>query len=638
MKHKRMLSLLMAAVTGISAAAVPAIMQASPCLTAFAAEGDLGPTADGFYYTVDAENQAVTITGYSGSSTAVVIPSAIDGYPVKVIGKEAFMNKPITAVTISDTVEIIDESAFEASSLESVIIPPNVKELVKFAFVRCRQLTAAEIQGKTKIGPSTFNGCTAMTEAKMLDDIPYVSAWAFNGCTSLTTLEFHGAAVLGHYCIYGCTSLEDIMLNDNVRSEHNGMLPIHDCPIQKINGEPVLQHAADSNGISYPVINPAAETAIRNLFCRSLNIGFVETYCSELCTYIVQTETDDWMTPALKARRLHDWIIRHCEYEDNENGEWLGDYENHVASSVFLSYALNERGEGIGESVCEGYSKAYTMLLAEAGIESYMLYTNDHEWNLVNIDGEYYQVDVTWDDPVILTWSAENPVLHPIEDNTYGNIYSTNYKYFLKCDEDMKALHGEGYDGRAFDRYSTDEHELLRRYTDYSADKLTSCVQSFLDENHDGILDYDFDLDGKFFNHDFADDLNAYQGFLQFAYGVGKTTVEINDRMDEVLYNLHALHMGYWDYLNTMAPQSVTAANGETAEFKITMFGDNLTYQWYMYNQSAGRWEIMECADSIEPTLHISANAYTNGNQYMCYVWNQDGYYIYSNPVTLTVV
>ena len=633
-----MLSLLTAALAGISVVSAPALMQESPCLTvASAAETVLGPTADGFYYTIDSTNSAVTITGYSKSSGSVVIPSKIAGYPVKVIGKQAFKNKAITAVTISNTVETIDEDAFYGSSLTSVIVPPNVKELTHNAFRDCTKLKSAVIQGKTKLGMSTFNGCTALVSAKMLDDIPFVDAWAFDNCKSLTTLEFHGAAVLGHYCIYNCEKLENIVLNDNCRSETKGMLPIQKCPIQKINGKTVIQHAKDSNGITYPVINPAAETAIRNIFCRSLNIGFVDTYCSELCDYIVKTETDDWMSPALKARQLHDWIIRHCEYEDSNNGEWTGDYENHVASSVFLSYGMNVRGNGIGESVCEGYSKAYTMLLAKAGIESYLVSGNNHMWNLVKIDGEYYQTDVTWDDPVIMTWDAENPQLHPIEDNTYGNIYSTYYDHFLKCDENMKVLHKGKQDTRSIEKYCSGEHELLNIYTDYSASKLTSCVRSYSDANGDGILDYDFDLDGSDFSHDFADDLNAYQSYLGFAFGFNKDTAEINDRMDEVLYNLHKLHMSYNQYIYACAPQNATAAAGETAEFQVRLFGDNLTYQWYMYVDRLGSWEMIQNAEGISPVLHVTANASSNGQKYMCRIQNKDGYCIYSNPVTLTV-
>lgn len=59
-------------------------------------------------------------------------------------------------------------------------------------------------------------------------------------------------------------------------------------------------------------------------------------------------------------------------------------------------------------AVCEGYAEAFQYLLYKAGIQSFLMLgsgddpsteqSSDHEWNVVRIDGKYYQVDVTWDD------------------------------------------------------------------------------------------------------------------------------------------------------------------------------------------------------------------------------------------------
>ncbi|MBR6572655.1 MAG: hypothetical protein IKK77_02945 [Clostridia bacterium] len=55
-----------------------------------------------------------------------------------------------------------------------------------------------------------------------------------------------------------------------------------------------------------------------------------------------------------------------------------------------------------GEAVCEGYSRAMQLLLAQYNIKS-TLVTGDakgeaHMWNLVNIDNAWYHLDVTWND------------------------------------------------------------------------------------------------------------------------------------------------------------------------------------------------------------------------------------------------
>ena len=61
-----------------------------------------------------------------------------------------------------------------------------------------------------------------------------------------------------------------------------------------------------------------------------------------------------------------------------------------------------------GKAVCEGYAKAFQVVLRRAGIQSFLITgssvnpstgkSEGHAWNAVRIDGKYYHVDVTWDD------------------------------------------------------------------------------------------------------------------------------------------------------------------------------------------------------------------------------------------------
>lgn len=59
-----------------------------------------------------------------------------------------------------------------------------------------------------------------------------------------------------------------------------------------------------------------------------------------------------------------------------------------------------------GRAVCEGYARSAKILCDLAGIDCYYVtgYCNNdpvnggHAWNLVKIDGEWYQLDITWND------------------------------------------------------------------------------------------------------------------------------------------------------------------------------------------------------------------------------------------------
>ena len=54
-----------------------------------------------------------------------------------------------------------------------------------------------------------------------------------------------------------------------------------------------------------------------------------------------------------------------------------------------------------GYAQCSGYTKGFNLLMRMAGIpciEVKALPEEDHEWNIAKINGEWYNVDVTWDD------------------------------------------------------------------------------------------------------------------------------------------------------------------------------------------------------------------------------------------------
>ena len=78
-----------------------------------------------------------------------------------------------------------------------------------------------------------------------------------------------------------------------------------------------------------------------------------------------------------------------------------------LIKKVTYTYSKLEEQNGYttlveGKGVCAGYAFALQYLLMRAGIQSYYVvgYAGEnHAWNLAKIDGEWYYVDATWDDP-----------------------------------------------------------------------------------------------------------------------------------------------------------------------------------------------------------------------------------------------
>ncbi len=101
-----------------------------------------------------------------------------------------------------------------------------------------------------------------------------------------------------------------------------------------------------------------------------------------------------------KEKFIHDYLAENVKY-------YSGDHNNsHNTNSIYGIYgALID-----GVAVCEGYSKAFQYLCYQAGIPCLFVTgdsvvpnseTNEtvaHSWNIVKLDGKYYNVDSTWDD------------------------------------------------------------------------------------------------------------------------------------------------------------------------------------------------------------------------------------------------
>ena len=86
-----------------------------------------------------------------------------------------------------------------------------------------------------------------------------------------------------------------------------------------------------------------------------------------------------------KILSAHDYITERTSYS------FVDDYS-------FTAYSVFVRKEG----VCQGYAYAFKLLMDIAGIECYYASSTElnHGWNIVKLDGSFYHVDATKDDPI----------------------------------------------------------------------------------------------------------------------------------------------------------------------------------------------------------------------------------------------
>ncbi len=95
-------------------------------------------------------DNSLTITGYSGNLTDLIIPENINGLPVRAVGTNAFGGMGhLKSVTIPNSVTRIEDFAFEATGLEKVILSVNTATIGKGAFEFCSDLTDVTIPDST---------------------------------------------------------------------------------------------------------------------------------------------------------------------------------------------------------------------------------------------------------------------------------------------------------------------------------------------------------------------------------------------------------------------------------------------------------------------------------------------------------
>lgn len=107
------------------------------------------------------------------------------------------------------------------------------------------------------------------------------------------------------------------------------------------------------------------------------------------------------MSDLEKAITLHDYLAINCEYDMERLEQGTLPMISHSAYGSLVNRI----------AVCDGYALAYKYLLNREGINCYMVTSDamNHAWNLIELGGEYYQVDVTWDDP---TWDRIGRARH----------------------------------------------------------------------------------------------------------------------------------------------------------------------------------------------------------------------------------
>jgi len=141
-----------------------------------------------------------------------------------------------------------------------------------------------------------------------------------------------------------------------------------------------------------------------------------------------------------KIMHAHNWIVDNVSYnseESNNNANLYGALHDHKV-------------------VCEGYARLFKSLMDKMNIPCVFVSgvgysdsgeSEDHAWNYVFLKGQWYAIDATWDDPIII---GNGSVSQDIK-----------YKYFLKGSDEFFKSHME--DGQLVENGMKFEYPIISK-------------------------------------------------------------------------------------------------------------------------------------------------------------------------------
>ena len=161
---------------------------------------------------------------------------------------------------------------------------------------------------------------------------------------------------------------------------------------------------------------------------------------------IMRQICDDSMSDVEKARAIYEWIIINVQYDDavakpdtsTQIGQLAADKD-----STYLFDAFYLEGVLRGSAVCDGISKAYSVMCAIEGIDCVRVTgertDGGHAWNKIRLSGEWYLSDATWGNSKMSSGGIDKEFIA--------------YNYFLFTDRDR---YDDGYRGQNYTYYVAD--------------------------------------------------------------------------------------------------------------------------------------------------------------------------------------
>lgn len=180
---------------------------------------------------------------------------------------------------------------------------------------------------------------------------------------------------------------------------------------QAMGSDPYLYYIVDSYGFNYRGSSRSANVTVQMKYRETLQ---QTAYVNKQVAAVLKEIIKPGMNNHEKIKAIHDWVVLYLKYDNS--------YTRYTAYEALQNHS----------AVCQGYSLLTYKLLKGAGIPNKIVEGTakpeggarvSHAWNLVQLDGKWYHLDTTWDDPV---------------PDRAGEV---SYNYYMRTDAQMRHDH-----------------------------------------------------------------------------------------------------------------------------------------------------------------------------------------------------
>ena len=154
--------------------------------------------------------------------------------------------------------------------------------------------------------------------------------------------------------------------------------------------------------------------------------GFYDKFDAEVKKIMSGIKSN--MTDVQKALYVHDYMVTNYSYDYNAYLNYMRGNKLAVPDEHYTAMGVMVNKTG----VCQGYALAYSYLMNKLGIECEMVTSSSmqHAWDIINIGGKYYHVDVSWDDPTYDTSGGASHKYFLLSDSAIGGTASGRTKHY----------------------------------------------------------------------------------------------------------------------------------------------------------------------------------------------------------------